>query len=103
MQRVAYSGWGNIKWLVTNRVLQGSISGPVLFNIFVNNLDAGLEVILSNFARGAKLGGAVDSLKGSIAGLMQDLKNTIKFNNKSIFGSKFWNKAFLILLSGDQW
>lgn len=31
----------------------------------------------------------------SIAGLTQDLKNAIKFNNKSIIGCKSWNKAFL--------
>ncbi|KAJ7415443.1 rna-directed dna polymerase from mobile element jockey-like [Willisornis vidua] len=53
-------------------VPKGSILSPVLFNIFINNLDTQLEGILSNFSDSTKLGGAVASLKGREA-LQKDL------------------------------
>uniref|UniRef100_A0A803TK60 Reverse transcriptase domain-containing protein n=1 Tax=Anolis carolinensis TaxID=28377 RepID=A0A803TK60_ANOCA len=96
---------------LTSGVPQGSVLGPVLFNIFINDLDKGLEGMIIKFVDDTKLGGIANTPEDR-SRIQNDLNrlerwvetNKMKFNRDKCkilhFSRKNGNQRYRM---GDTW
>lgn len=85
-QRVIINGTKSNWELVTSGVPQGSVLGPLLFIMYINDLDSGITSSISKFADDTKIGRVINSQDDCIS-LQKDLDMLHKW-------SKDWQMEF---------
>ncbi|KAF7243936.1 Hepatic lectin [Varanus komodoensis] len=77
-QRVTISGESSGWWPVTRGVPQGSVLGPILFNLFINDMEEGVNSLLIKFADDTKTG-AVATTEAQVLQIQKDLDRLWKW------------------------